>query len=78
MAKKRAFLIKNFKKIAWYFEEEKILKIIKSNYQIQNIILEDFDYIYEKSICRYRLINKTSPVVFNSLKGNTIKKTIHY
>ena len=76
MSKK--IIIKNFKKIWWQFEEKKIIQTIKSNYQIQNVILDDYYTIYFLTTHRYRLINKTSPVVYNSLKGNTIKKTIHY
>ncbi len=78
MVKKRIFLIKNFKDIVWHFEEKKITKILKSNYQIQNITLSDFYTIYFMSTSRFKLINKSCPVVYNSLKGNTIKKTIQY
>ena len=78
MVNKKIFLIKNFKDIVWHFEEKKIAKILKSNYQIQNITLSDLCTIYLMSTSRFKLINKSCPVVYNSLKGNTIKKTIQY
>lgn len=74
---KRTFLIKNFKKISWFHEEKKISKIIKSDYQIQNLTLDDYCCIYLMTIRKLKLINKTIPTTYNSLKGNTLKKTIH-
>lgn len=75
---KKIFIIKNFKSIYWKYEEQRILQTIKSNYQIQNITLDDFEFIYFLTTHKLTLINKTSPTIYNSLKGNTIKKTINY
>lgn len=67
-------IVKNFKPIMWYFDEKKYLSLVKEDFHIQNLVEDDYYYLYLLTKKKMKLISKSQPVFYNSLKGYTLKK----